>query len=59
MKRTVFISEKKPSDSSLFKWQCSYIFWDKVSKKWYEDTTYFDDDKITKEYWRKKGYVIK
>lgn len=59
MKKTVFLSEKKPTvKNPKWSYQCPYIFYDKSSQKWREDLWYFNDAEEVHAKAKKEGYSI-
>jgi hypothetical protein len=59
MRKTVFVSKATPSTSMTYDYQCPYIFYDRRSKKWREDTAYFDDEQQFLAKMRTLGFKIK
>lgn len=59
LRRTLFLSEYKEAPSGhRYKYQAPYIFYDKHSQKWREDTWYFDNLETVYDEARKKKFHI-
>ena len=58
MKKTLYLSDMKPSNNLHYQYEAPYIYYDRHYRKWMEDLVYFDDLDQISDNLRNLGYRV-